>query len=197
MEQRNQGSNVTAYNRYPSIFASVAKIFDGKIPSILSFGCSTGEEVRTLKDLYFTRSHVTGVDFCQDIIEKNKVSNEDPLVSYYTPLELKSTKNTFDIIFCMSVLCMHFSKDMQPNEVANGYKFETFEQTVNDIHNLLNIDGVIVLFNEAYSFEETDIYRCYEKVQIARKCNAFVKKWYKNGMPVEESRPLFIYKKIK
>ncbi|MBK8752185.1 MAG: methyltransferase domain-containing protein [Candidatus Competibacteraceae bacterium] len=67
-----QLSGYTAYNKHPTIFAIMQKIAGLdliKNPVILSFGCSTGEEVFTLNDLYFKDAFLFGLDISSEAIE--------------------------------------------------------------------------------------------------------------------------------
>ena len=107
MEFQNQISNSTRYDRYPEIFSKLKELTPA--PSkILSFGCSSGEEVKTLRNLYFPDAEITGVDFCEDIVQANKLENKDAKVKYFTSKQFKKVNEEFDVIFCMSVLCLHF-----------------------------------------------------------------------------------------
>ncbi|GEM_PF-3630399 len=57
-----QYSTVTADNRYPRIFAFVRdQLADRDRPRVLSFGCSTGEEVFSLRR-YMPAADITGID---------------------------------------------------------------------------------------------------------------------------------------
>jgi SAM-dependent methyltransferase len=200
MEVRNQISNVTAMNRYPSIFGGVKRIVSEHTQtyplSILSFGCSTGEEVRTLKEMYFQDCKITGVDISETIIEKNKLENTDPDVTYVTPSELKHSQQQFDIIFCMSVLCIHCS-GKQSQLAANGYLFDTFERTLVDLHQMTKIGGFLVIYNEAYLFHETCLRDMFETICVNGVTTGFVARWKKDGTLVEGKSPMHIFRRIK
>jgi hypothetical protein len=53
---QHQISHATKYDRYPKIFKECLNYFSNKTPKILSFSCSDGREVKTLRDLYFPNS---------------------------------------------------------------------------------------------------------------------------------------------
>lgn len=49
----HQTTPLTKHNRYPKVFKAVSEILAGtKEPTILSFGCSTGEEVFSLREYF-------------------------------------------------------------------------------------------------------------------------------------------------
>ncbi|MGG7620247.1 hypothetical protein [Bacillus coreaensis] len=58
----HQTTSLTYMDRYPKIFTACQKYFEGKEDiKILSYGCSTGEEVLTLRR-YFPNAQIIGVD---------------------------------------------------------------------------------------------------------------------------------------
>ncbi len=68
MNVPEQAANNTRYDRYPEIFRT-ARLAAGPQPlRILSFGCSTGEEPRTLAEKYFATSQILGVDVAPDVL---------------------------------------------------------------------------------------------------------------------------------
>ena len=59
----HQISNYTALDRYPDLFSTCKTLMQGKDTlKILSFGCSTGEEVLTLRE-YFPNAFIVGVQY--------------------------------------------------------------------------------------------------------------------------------------
>ena len=99
----NQISNFTKENRYTEIFCEIKNIIsDRNNLKILSFGCSTGEECKTLCS-YFPDALITGYDICEDIINKNILNNQNKNI-IYTNNSNDLLLNKYDIIFCMSVL---------------------------------------------------------------------------------------------
>lgn len=193
MESRNQISNVTHYNRYPEIFKAVVNIKkDHKDLSILSFGCSTGEEVRTLREMYFPQSHITGVDINTEIIYTNRLENKDENINYLIPMELKAKQLLFNVIFCMSVLCL-YGKGTNLNE----YEFSKFESTIMDIHSMLSVGGILVIRNSSYFFEDTKVYENYKKIPVENILSGFIPKYKKDGTLYTEKDPLFLYLRVK
>ena len=107
MNKQSQYKNFTEWDRYPLIFDTLTKlVLDTDDTYILSFGCSTGEEVKTLRTKYYPKSIIVGVDIDNNIIKNLKSSNRDSFIFYMTPSELKKSCFKFNIILCMSVLCI-------------------------------------------------------------------------------------------
>lgn len=184
----NQKSNVTSYNRYPQIFREIKSIISN--PSqILSFGCSTGLECNTLHKLYYPNKKIIGLDICKNIIETNKIRNKISNIKYTS--DINEIENKSDLIFVMSVLCRW------PEEHGE-YTFETFEETLNIIDNLLNIDGYLCIYNSKYIFTETDLFNeKYQIVETEYKETGFVYKYHKDGIKLDYSYPYYLFKKIK
>ena len=63
----NQITSVTMYNRHPAMFNECLEII-GDNKNILSFGCSYGDEVFSLKNIYFKDSKIDGIDINTEII---------------------------------------------------------------------------------------------------------------------------------
>ena len=103
----NQRSTATLINRYPEHFKEILNIIpDNNKLNILSFGCSTGCETNTLSDMYYKKSNIYGYDINNDVI-LNNIQNTDPQKNIkYFSLYKDLLNYKFDIIFCMSVLCV-------------------------------------------------------------------------------------------
>lgn len=169
MNIQNQISNWTKYDRTPDIFRGVAALV--RAPKILSFGCSTGEEVRTLRDRYFPDSVIHGIDVDAGIIERNRRNNADPLVEYFS--DLGEIDQDYDLIFCMSVLCRW-------PDGQDQYHFETYQKTLLSVDKRLKPGGFLVIYNAQYLLEETLLRDHYEAVEIDNLDSGFVKKHHRD-----------------
>ena len=161
---RHQYSKVTQYNRYPEIFSNVSEYVNSnfKRPNVLSFGCSDGSEIKTLHELYIKDGHFTGCDF--ELITGYDFIHADNL-PYYS--------GKFDCIFAMSVLCRY-------SEVEKlEYNFSEFEHAVLMLHNLLNVGGVLVIYNSNYCLKDTKVYQKYKPMDGLK--HGFVPQRNKNG----------------
>lgn len=198
MNEKHQISKHTEYNRYPNIFlyssTLIKKDHNQKLNNdpiwILSFGCSSGHEVRTLRDIYFPSAFIVGVDIDEEIIKKNQNENKDEKIIYMTSDKLMASSLKFDIIFCMSVFCVW-------PEHSGEYYFNTFEKSLVELDNYLKKNGYIVIYNSKYLFTETKISKKYETANNSPeiKGSGFVKKYLKSGQ-LEKNYPHCFFKKI-
>ena len=99
-----QRSSYTEINRYPLIFKTCADyLANYSQVKILSFGCSTGEEVLSLAN-YMPRAMITGVDINDWCIKSCIKKNINPNLFFLHRLSAAFDQiNDFDAIFCMAV----------------------------------------------------------------------------------------------
>lgn len=98
----------TALNRYPVIFDFVRReLGEDGAHAILSFGCSTGEEVFTLRR-YFPKARIKGIDInprniaaCRRALQRQPDAGLDFTIASSTRGE---SEGRYDAIFCMAVL---------------------------------------------------------------------------------------------
>ena len=184
--KQNQISHSTLYNRYPKIFKEVASIITNP-KQILSFGCSTGMECNTLRQLYFPKSKIIGLDINEEIIRKNTKNNVFTNIEYVSSAELINEK--CDLIFVMSVLCRW-------PESAGEYSFELFTDTLNTIDKLLETNGHLSIYNSKYLFTETELFKeKYETVETVHKETGFVSKYHNNNVKYKGNYPFFLFRK--
>lgn len=159
----HQRSNKTAFNRYPLIFEGAAEFLGSDKPHrILSFGCSTGEEVATLAG-HFPRAKLVGVDINPRNLRlaRNQYrGNNWQFLSSNSP-ELERLA-PFDAIFCLSVL-QKTEMRFLPTGV-NGrsvYAFEKFEREVERLDRWLAPGGLLVILNSSYRFCDCSVQAGY------------------------------------
>lgn len=127
-------------HHYPEIFEKALALTSG---AIVSFGCSTGEEVRSLKTL--TDRPVHGVEACGDRLAA--CSQSDPSGLYVKkPENLQSS--SYGLCFAMSVLCRY------PGAPEN-FSFHKFQSWTERIDNLLTSGALLIIWNANYDFRET------------------------------------------
>lgn len=87
-----QTTPLTAMNRYPVIFSACSEYFrKNKDIKILSYGCSTGEEVLTLRR-YFPNATIVGAEINKHSLEVCKSHNVDDKITFInsTPRNIKN-----------------------------------------------------------------------------------------------------------
>ncbi|MEH7180540.1 class I SAM-dependent methyltransferase [Neobacillus vireti] len=156
----HQTTSLTCINRYPTIFLACQEYFNGKEDlKILSYGCSTGEEVLTLRQ-FFPNAQIIGTDINKRSLELCKKLPVDDNITfiYSSPREIEK-HGPYDAIFCMPVL------QRNPHEVAAKgisnlkkiYSFEKFETQIMALDKLLNQKGLLIVHYTQYSLCDTRV----------------------------------------
>lgn len=171
----HQDKTNTGINRYPDIF-KFCKDFKSDSTNILSFGCSSGEEVVTLS-MFFGDSNIYGVDINKEMLEKCrlKFKNIDRIItSDKIPDGIK-----FDMIFCMSVFC-RWPDTEDIDDCSNIYRFNQFDESISELDLLLKDGGVLVVYNSNFLFTDTTISSKYKRVDRFSE-SGFVHKFSKDN----------------
>lgn len=156
--EQHQLTSTTSTDRYPELFAETKRyageFFGNRNLSILSFGCSTGEECASLKK-YFPVSKIIGADINKSNLRKAERRNSATGIKYIlsTPENI-AKEGPYDLIFCLSVLC-RWEDTKYVDNCAGIYPIEKFEATVESLSNQLSKGGMIVIFNSNFRFEDT------------------------------------------
>jgi SAM-dependent methyltransferase len=154
-----QPSMVTEPDRYPEFFAFVAEqLEDCAAPRILSFGCSTGDEVFALRE-YMPSAELVGMDInpraiaaCQRQLAERA---PDPGISFICAGNTHGqTEASFDAIFCMAVLRHGLLQASQPDSCAAILPFAQAENTVSDLARCLKPGGYLVIWNCHFRFAD-------------------------------------------
>lgn len=168
----HQTTPFTMMNRYPAIFSKCRNYLnDGRKLNILSFGCSTGEEVLTLRH-YFPSARIVGAEINKRSLSICKRLPVDTNINFvYSTIEELQRYGPFDAMFCMAV----FQREplrIRDNDIRNikmTYPFEKFERQLIELDKLLSPDGLLVIRFSQYSFQDTSVYSRYEPLEIYRK----------------------------
>lgn len=185
---KHQNDITTKLNRYPEIFNFCNENKPKNNCKILSFGSSTGEELVSLA-MHFGESEIYGVEIDEECIKKSKIitkSVDRVKVSQCIPDE------KFDIIFCMSVLC-RWPETQTINDCSDIYKFEQFEDVVNEIDKHLNENGLLIIFNSNFIFEDVEISKNYESIFSSN--DAQVHKFSKENKKINTNYKKCVFRK--
>ncbi|HZW26294.1 MAG TPA: class I SAM-dependent methyltransferase [Gallionella sp.] len=163
-----QPCSLTVFDRYPRIFYSVKQMLSGvSDPRLLSFGCSTGEEVFTLRH-YFPRAEIVGIDINPRSIAvcKKKCAR---LFDARLRFELTSSTEAeasshYDAVFCMAVLRHGALGQNRPEVCDHLIRFEDFEKTVSDFCRVLKPGGYLVIRHSNFRFTDTRVAAEFEVV---------------------------------
>ena len=156
----HQTTSSTCLNRYPEIFYGCMQYFEGRSDiRILSFGCSTGEEVITLRQ-YFPDAQIVGAEINKNSLEICRKRKLDDKISFVDSLPEEIQKHApFDAILCMAVL------QRTPGVIAEKgitdlkkiYPFEKFEDQIIELDGYLKPGGLMVVHMSQYDFTDTKL----------------------------------------
>ena len=168
-----QPYGTTFVDRYPRIFTFVKdQLANATSPRLLSFGCSTGEEVFTLRR-YFSNAEIVGIDINPRSIahcRKQLLKQNDPRIRF----ELSNSPDTepqayYDAIFCMAVL-RH--GDLGASGAVNCehlISFADFEKTVTALCRCLKPGGYLSIMHSNFRFSDTAVAQGFETVLRSEK----------------------------
>lgn len=164
-KELHQTTPTTKMNRYPHIFSACQEYTKEKENlRILSFGCSTGEEVLTLRN-YFHDATVVGAEINLQSLKICRQHSVDSKIHFIKsePDELEKYA-PYDIIFCMAVFQRTPQLIAKKNitDLSKMYPFERFEEKVTELDKLLKVGGFLVIYFSQYDLMDTKISSNYE-----------------------------------
>jgi SAM-dependent methyltransferase len=156
-----QDRSHTQPDRYPWLFEfAKSRLGDSDRLRILSFGCSTGDEVFTLRR-YFPGAAIVGIDVdpgniavCQDRARSEGAQNLTLAVAATTEHE---RAETFDAIFCLGVLCLGDLTALGFERSDPHFTFDEFERTVTDLARCLKPGGLLLFHSTNFRFGDTRV----------------------------------------
>ncbi len=197
-KHQHQLTSTTASDRYPQLFSETARIFgEANQEKILSFGCSTGEECFSLKK-YFPRATIIGVDINKRNLKKAiKKNSYNDIRFYHSTGENIKREGGYNLIFCLSVLCRWEDTKFVHNS-EKLYPFEKFEVTVESLASTLLPNGLLVIYNSNFRFEDTATFidQGFEIMESPTLCDSgFVYKFDRNNNRITDTHAYCIYRK--
>ena len=152
-DEVHQTTSVTAYDRYPDLMALAAKLRPNA-RRILSFGCSTGEELSTLRS-YFPSAEIVGAEInprSRGIAERRVAHDER--IAVLAPGRIQGS---FDLIFALAVLQRepHMILQIDADDLSAHYPFDRFDKAVIDLVERLRPGGLFCAFHAHYPIEES------------------------------------------
>lgn len=156
----HQTTPATAMNRFPLIFSACRGCFEEKSDiKILSFGCSTGEEVLTLRH-YFPNATIVGAEinkYSLEICQKRKL--DDKMIFIKSTSEEISKHGPYDAIFCMAVFqrTLGLIAEKRITDLSRIYPFRRFADQICELDPCLRKDGLFVVHFSQYDFRDTEV----------------------------------------
>lgn len=178
-EHYYQRAVFTLPNRHPVLFRECRDYLkDVPQPKILSFGCSTGEEVLSLGE-YLPDAQITGVDINEWCLQQAEKKYADKRFSFYHRFaEQFLDSENYDAIFCMAVFQREENRT-KPTDKAQGITFGQFEREIVMLDKKLKPGGLFTIDNTDFSFMDTSVSKNYTP------CN------FERNQVLKADRPLF------
>ena len=196
MSDIRQITSKTSFDRYPKIFRFVSDQIDAsKQLSILSVGCSSGEECQSLRT-YFPKATIIGLDIRPININKAIHRNADPKIAFRLATdEFWNESQRFDLIFAMSVFC-RWPDTYRMRDCSSLYRFDMFESDMQRIDASLNSCGLFVLYNCNFRFTDTQFAERYEPMIVPdQQESGFVAKFSRQNKRLNEEYTYTIFRK--
>ena len=156
-ERHFQGPTYTLKDRSPVIFTQCEKYLQRvSCPKLLSFGCSTGEEVFTLAE-YMPNASIIGVDINEWCIKQCARKNKSEKLHFYHRFAGEfDAEFDFDAIFCIAVFQRGENRSFK-DRITEGFTFQQFEDEVAMLHTKLKPGGLLIIHHSDFSFLDTKI----------------------------------------
>jgi SAM-dependent methyltransferase len=166
-----QPYNFTLPDRYPWLFGFAAtRIGLRPDPRILSFGCSRGEEVFSLRK-YFPSAVIKGIDInprnIARCLARARAENSANVTFEIAATTEEEPTSSYDAIFCLAVLCNGDLTTSGAQRCDPLLHFETFDRMVGDFARCLKSGGLLVLHTTNFRFCDTAIARDFDVVYEA------------------------------
>jgi SAM-dependent methyltransferase len=165
-----QPESTTAENRYPALFQFVRDhLADGADRRILSFGCSTGEEVFSLRR-YFPIARIKGVDINRRNIREcrerlARISGDPGLSFEIAGSAVVEPTACYDAVFAMAVF-RHGGLGEAPPRCDHLIKFGDFERSVGELARSLKPRGFLVLRHANFRFGDTATASAFRRIFV-------------------------------
>lgn len=164
----HQTTVVTWMNRYPAIFTSCRAYFGSQSDvRILSYGCSTGEEVLTLRE-YFPSAFITGAEINpRSLAICRKLQVDGRIAFVHSDRKTIRDHGSYDAIFCMAVLqrTPHLIEQMGVESLKKIYPFEKFDRQISELDAVLNVNGLLVIHHAHYLLADAEVAARYQPLE--------------------------------
>jgi hypothetical protein len=153
----HQDTTLSWHDRYPLLFGAVCDLLaDVPAPTILSFGCSAGEEVLSLQD-YMPGATVVGAELNRAKLRACRRLPPHPrrVFVHSTHADI-AAYGPYDAIFCMAVLTRrpHTVEAEDRRSIRGFYSFQRFAETLHFLVSQLHDRGLLVVEHSLYRVED-------------------------------------------
>lgn len=158
----HQTTPFTCDDRYPELFDAVAGLIPGA-KRILSFGCSTGQELVAIRRR-FAKAEIVGAEInprSRRLARKRTAS--DANIQVIAPSDLAGN---FDAIFALAVFQRepHKMEELEVDDLSPVYPFERFDAAISGLVKRLGSGGILCVVNNQYRVEDSSAASLLEAV---------------------------------
>jgi SAM-dependent methyltransferase len=166
MPGRFQAYSHTVPDRYPWLFEFArSKLADDPNTRLLSFGCSRGDEVFSLRK-YFSSAVIKGIDIdAQNVSLARLRSINMRAVSFVTAADTQAeASGSYDAIFCLAVLCLGDLTNSGAQRCDPYLNFADFNRVVADFSRCLRPGGILILHTTNFRFSDSTVAEDFEVI---------------------------------
>lgn len=153
----------TAEERYPELFDLLAELMPHP-RRVLSFGCSTGEELVSLRRRFPTAEIVGAEINARSRRQAVRRTTHDPMTAVVSP---HAIHDSFDLVLALAVLQRepHKVAEMEVDDLSSIYPFERFDAAITGLAQCLDRGGLLCIDNAHYRPEDSSVAPEFEAVE--------------------------------
>jgi hypothetical protein len=127
---------------------------------VLSFGCSTGEEIVTLRSIFGDAAALYGCEIDPVSLQEAIATTGHLATIFKSDRAAIRDHGPYDLINCASVLCLN-----PPTHIQTLFPAEEFDALLAVLDSALRPGGLIALTNASYRFYGSPLAPCYDPVR--------------------------------
>lgn len=127
---------------------------------VLSFGCSTGEEIVTLKSIFGETADLYGCEIEPVSLQEAVATTGHLATIFKSDRAAIRDHGPFDLINCASVLCLN-----PPTDMNKLFPPEEFDELLTVLDSALRPGGLIALTNASYRLQASPLAPAYDPVR--------------------------------
>ncbi|HET6167505.1 MAG TPA: class I SAM-dependent methyltransferase [Marmoricola sp.] len=164
-----QPQGTTAYGRYAEELEAAKDALATSTPDILSFGCSSGEELLTLR-AHFPTARIRGLDVNPVAVRAARKlvhgAGEDATISVAKAGDASGEPaEAYDLVLALAVF-RHPSLNAAPPRCDDVLDFARFEATVAGLSACVRSGGILMLRHANFRFGDCAVAADYEPVLV-------------------------------
>jgi SAM-dependent methyltransferase len=159
----------TAPNRYPFLFRALADLLaDRPSPRILSFGCSTGEELLAL-NAYMPNATLVGIDLNPRAIRiaRQRLRGIKNVRLDCQPSAQLEPPSHYDAVLALAVFQRSVLSHERPMTAQPHLSFGRVEVAWADLDRCLKPCGILIIHHSHFRFSDSKLYPCYQPLLSA------------------------------